>query len=278
MINNDQSLRIIKPPTGFINLDLKEVWQHRELLYLLVVRNIKIRYKQTLIGASWAIFQPLAIMLIFTVFFGVLIKVPSDGIPYAIFVYTALLYWNYFSVTMPLVSNSMIDNESIVKKVYFPRLIMPLSAAITPMIDFALSFIILFLLMWYYHFIPSLIGVLLIPVLLIITFVASMGLGLVLASLNVRYRDVKHILVFFMQLLFYVTPIIFSINVVPTRFQWLVMSNPLAGIITMGRTSLLHSGVNDWKALALGVVISVIFLIVGLFAFKKAENEFADLI
>ena len=278
MNNTNQFSTVIKPPSRMSSLDLKEVWAHRELLFLMVSRNIKVRYKQTWIGASWAIFQPMATMLIFTVFFGVLIKVPSDGVPYAIFVYTALIYWNYFSVAMPAVSNSMLDNESIIKKVYFPRLIIPISMAVTPAIDFFFSFLVLFLVMWYFHFVPSFIGVLLVPMFLIVAFMASMGMGLILAALNVRYRDVKHILVFFMLLLFYVTPIIYSINIVPARFRWLVLSNPMAGIIMTGRTSLLHSGHNNWIAFGASILVSVILLIIGLFAFKKSERDFADLI
>ena len=278
MVNSDTPTQIIRPPKGLMNLNLKEVWQHKELLYLLVERNIKIRYKQTLIGASWAIFQPLATMLIFTIFFGVLIKVPSDGAPYAIFAYSAMVYWTYFSIAMPAVSTSMVDNEALVKKVYFPRLIIPISMAVTPAIDFFFSFIVLFILMFFYHFKPSLVGIFMIPVLLLITFTASIGMGLILAALNVRYRDVKHILNFFMLLLFYVTPIIYSINIVPEKFRWIVLMNPVAGIIITSRTTLLHSGITNWSILAGSTIISIALLILGLFAFKKAEKDFADLI
>lgn len=268
----------IKPPKGLVSIDFKEIWQYRDLLYILVWRNVKIRYKQTVVGIGWAIFQPLMTMVIFTVFFGLLIKVPTDNVPYAIFVYTGLLYWNYFSTALTSTSDSLVTDESIIKKVYFPRIIVPVSTTITPLIDFLVAFLILFMLMAFYHFMPNLWGILLIPVLMLVTFMASSGLGIFLASLNVKYRDVRYILGFFIQLLMYITPVIYPASIIPERFRWIFYLNPMAGVITLARDSLLHHLPFNWMLLGTSFGISLLLILIGLFYFRRTERFFADVL
>ncbi len=268
----------IKPPKAFVGIDLKEIWQYRDLLYILVWRNVKVRYKQTVVGVAWAIFQPLITMVIFTVFFGRLIKVPTDNIPYAVFVYTGLLYWNYFSTALTSTSDSLVSDESIIKKVYFPRIIVPIATTVTPLVDFLVAFLILFILMVFYRFMPNFWGILLLPVLMLITFMTSSGLGIFLASLNVKYRDVRYILGFFIQLLMYITPVIYSASIIPDRFRWIFYLNPMAGVITLARDSLLHHLSLDWTLLAASFGISFILILIGLFYFRRTERFFADVL
>lgn len=268
----------ITPPTSLLKFDWQELWQYRDLLYILVWRNLKVRYKQTLAGVSWAIFQPFATMIIFTVFFGRLIHIPSDNIPYAIFVYTGLLYWNYFSTALAAASDSLVADESIIKKVYFPRILVPISTAATPLVDFFLAFFVLFILMVFFHFTPNFWGLLLIPVLVLITFMAASGLGLFMASMNAKYRDVRYLLGFFVQILFYVTPVIYPAGIIPAKFVWLFNLNPMSGVITLARDSLLHHNPFNWLLLATSFGISLLFILVGLAYFRKTERFFADVL
>ncbi|PIT97163.1 phosphate ABC transporter permease, partial [Candidatus Berkelbacteria bacterium CG10_big_fil_rev_8_21_14_0_10_41_12] len=236
----------ITPPKGLVNINLSEIWRYRDLLYILVWRDIKVRYKQTVVGVVWAIFQPLLTMIIFSVLFGRLAKLPSEGVPYPVFVYTGLLLWNYFSSSLANSSESLISNDAIIKKVYFPRILLPGSTVVTPAVDFVISFIIFLALMFYYHFTPSAVGLLLIPVLLLITMISSLGLGLFLSSLNIKYRDVRHILPFFIQILMYITPVIYPVSIIPANFQWIAYLNPMSGVITLARSLLLHTSSVDW--------------------------------
>jgi lipopolysaccharide transport system permease protein len=194
---------IIKPQRSLLQIDFSEMWKFRELLYIFIWRDVKVRYKQTILGVFWAVFQPVITMIIFTVFFGKLAKIPSDGIPYPIFVYSGLLLWNYFSAALTKTSGCMITNVEMIKKIYFPRLILPLSSTATPLVDFFLSFVIFGLIMVGFQFMPNLAGIALLPILLLISFLASCGLGLFLASLNVKYRDVRQILPFLFNYCFF---------------------------------------------------------------------------
>lgn len=268
----------IKPPKGLVSFNFPEIWRYRELLYVFAWRDIKVRYKQTILGVLWAIFQPLLTMLIFTVFFGRLAKVPSDGVPYPIFVYSGLLLWNYFSNALTNASDSLVVNESIVKKTYFPRLILPVSTTITPMIDFLFAIIVLIGLMIFYHFTPSILGIILLPVLLFISLLSASGLGLFLSSVNAKYRDIRYVLPFFIQILMYVTPVIYSINLIPQRFQWLMYLNPMAGVITIARATLLNSSEVNWYGLGSSAVIGIILLMCGIAYFRKTERFFADVL
>lgn len=268
----------IKPPRGLIKIDLKEIWQYRDLLYILIWRNIKIRYKQTIVGIGWAIFQPLVSMSIFTVFFGRLAKIPSDNIPYAIFVFTGLLYWNYFSSALTMASDSLIEDESIIKKVYFPRIIVPISTAATPIIDFFFSVLVLFILMLVFRFTPNFWGILLIPALILITFLSASGLGLFLSSLNVKYRDVRYILGFFIQILFFISPIIYPASIVPDKFKLIFYLNPMSGVITSARDTLLHHFSPNWFLLLISLITGLIFIIGGIIYFRKTERFIADIL
>lgn len=268
----------IRPPKGLVRIDFKELWRYRELLSAFVTRNIKVRYKQTAVGIGWAVFQPLLAMLIFTIFFGRLAGMPSDNIPYPIFVYAGLLYWNFLSSALSGASNSIVESGGMLQKVYFPRLITPLSAILTPAIDFAISLAVLFGLMAFFRYPPSLLGVALVPFLMVSTALAMLGPGLFLAALNVKYRDVRYILPFFIQMLLFVTPVIYPVSIIPERFQWIAFLNPMSGIITAARSSLLGNGSVDWLALAVSIGISLVLLVGGLAYFKKTERFFADII
>ena len=204
---------VIRPRKTFSLKDIKELWQYRELLYFFTWRDLKVRYKQTFIGVAWAIFQPFITMVVFSIFFGGLAKIPSDGVPYPIFVYVGLLFWQFFSSALSDTSMTLISNQSIITKVYFPRLILPVSSVITKLVDFFIATLILISLMFYYGYMPHLSGLLILPLLLLITFMASIGLGLFLASINVKYRDVRYALPFFIQILLFLTPVIYPASI-----------------------------------------------------------------
>lgn len=203
MTGTKTEIVVIRPKKIFNLRDISELWQYRELLFFFTWRDLKVRYKQTLIGALWAIFQPFITMVIFSVFFGQLIKVPSDGVPYPIFVYVGLLFWQFFSSALSETSNTLISNQAIITKVYFPRLILPISSVLTKLVDFFIASLILIGLMFYYGYMPHLAGFLLIPLLLLISFMAAVGGGLFLAAINVKYRDVRYALPFFIQILLF---------------------------------------------------------------------------
>jgi lipopolysaccharide transport system permease protein len=236
-----------------------------------------VRYKQTFIGVAWALFQPIMSMIVFSLFFGTLAGVPSDGVPYPIFVYVGLLFWQFFSDALTDTSNTLVMNQAIVTKVYFPRLILPISNVATKLVDFAIAAVILIGLMFYYHFVPSLEGLLLLPLLLIITFIAALGSGLFLASVNVRYRDVRYILPYFIQLFMFVTPVIYSSSLAG-KYSWILAFNPMSGVIQTARAAFLHTAPINWLLILTSIIASIIILIIGTIVFKKTERFFADII
>jgi lipopolysaccharide transport system permease protein len=270
-------ITIIRPKKKFSIKDLVEVWTYKELLYFLTWRDIKVRYKQTAIGVLWVIFQPFITMVIFSVFFGTLLKVPSNGVPYPIFVYTGLLFWQFFSASLVETSNILISNQSIVTKVYFPRLLLPLSATMTKFVDFFVSAVILGGMMIYYGYTPGIIGILIMPVLLAITFMASVGGGLALAALNVKYRDVRYVLPFFIQILLFVTPVIYPASVAG-KYSWLMALNPMTGVIQTARAALLGTTPINWNLVSISLVACSVLLVIGIIQFKTAERHFADTI
>lgn len=268
---------VIRPKKVLSLEDFKEIWRYKELLYFFVWRDLKVRYKQTAVGILWAIFQPFMAMVVFSVVFGKLAHMPSDGVPYPIFVYTGLLFWQFFSSSLGDVSNSLIGNQSIVTKVYFPRLILPLGAIATNLVDFFVASIVLIGLMFYYGFVPHLSGLLILPLLLIITFLAALGGGLFLASINVKYRDVRYILPYFMQMLLFVTPVIYPSSIAGT-YAWILSINPMTGVIKAARAAVLGTEPINWFLLMLsGIAVSVL-LVIGVVMFKKTERYFADII
>ncbi len=271
------SITIIKPKKTFSIDDLKEIWQYRELLYFFAWRDLKVRYKQTAIGVAWAIFQPFITMVVFSIFFGKFAKMPSDGIPYPIFVYTGLLLWQFFSSSLTETSSSLIANKNIVTKVYFPRLILPISSVITKFVDFFIASIILVGLMIYYHYLPNLAGLLILPLLLLITFMAAVGLGLFLSAVNVKYRDVRYVLPFFIQLLLFITPVIYPASITG-KYSWILAINPMTGVIKAARAAILGNAPINWLLLFISGVACFIMLIIGIIYFKKTERYFADIV
>jgi lipopolysaccharide transport system permease protein len=268
---------IIEPRKTFSLSDLREIWQYRELLYFFTWRDLKVRYKQTVIGIAWAIFQPLLAMVIFTVFFNKLLNIPTDGVPYPIFVYVGLLFWNFFSGALTDISNCLVNSKDIITKIYFPRIILPISATFTKFVDFIFASAILIILMIYYGYVPRLSGFYIIPILLLITFFAALGLGLFLASLNVKYRDVKYILPFFIQMMFFVTPIVYPASLTGI-YSWFLAMNPMTGVIKAARSALLGDFPMNWPQLAISAGACLMALIIGFYYFNKTEKYFADIV
>lgn len=270
--------KIIRPKKTFsIINDVKEIWRYHDLLYFFTWRDVKVKYKQTAIGVLWAVLQPFMAMVVFSIFFGKLIKVPSDGIPYPIFVYTGLLLWNFFSSSLGAVSNCLVGNQSIITKVYFPRLIIPISAILTNLIDFAIASVILVGMMFYYGYLPNLVGILILPLLIFISFLAALGVGLFLASINVKYRDVRYVLPYFMQMLLYVTPVIYPASIAGKYSKFLAL-NPMTGVVKAARAAILGNAPINWLLLGISGSACLIAVIVGYIYFKKTERTFADIV
>jgi homopolymeric O-antigen transport system permease protein len=267
---------VITPETR--RFDLREIWAHRELFYFFAWRDFKVRYKQTVIGASWAIFQPLLLMVVFTLFFNKVAGISSPSGHYPIFAYTGLLFWNFFGSAMTSASNSLVGNTAVVTKVYFPRLIAPLAATIVPFIDFLCATTIYIGLMIYYQVAPGLMGLAMLLPMLLITWLAAAGLGTWLASVNVKYRDVRQILPFFLQALLFVTPVIYALSFVPSRFREFVYLNPMAGVITAMRAELINQGSVEWSGVAISAVVAIVLFVLGVLYFEWTESRIADVI
>lgn len=275
---------IIQPATTHIQpnpklgLNLGQIWHQRELLGFFMWRNFKIRYKQTVIGAGWALFRPLVLMVVFTLFFhrAVGIGTGDDQIPYPIFSYVGLLFWTYFAQTVTSVGTSLVDNQNIFKKVFFPRLIMPLAASLTGLIDFAVATLIYIALAINYGIYPSLAGLLLFVPMLLVSIAAVLGVGSFMAALNVRYRDVSQALPFMIQVLLFLSPVIYPVSIVPETWRWLIFLNPIAGVIEVMRATLLGIGSIDLGHLAISLASCLILLIAGIRFFKRQEKIFAD--
>ncbi len=277
MSNSTIQTTIIEPKKGWIPIDLKEIWNYRELLYFLTKRDIKVRYKQTVLGGLWAIIQPVFTMIVFTLFFGRLAKMPSDGIPYPIFVYAGLLPWTYFANALSTSGNSLVGSANLITKVYFPRLIIPASASMAGLLDFFIAMLVMGAMMIYYQFVPS-IGILLFPFLVGLTFLCAVGVGLWLSALNVQYRDIRYVIPFLIQLWMFVSPVIYPISMVPQKYQWLLALNPMGGVIEAYRASLLGHMPINWFLLGLSTVIIIILFLSGLYYFRRMEKTFADVI
>lgn len=270
-------ITIIRPKKTFSLRDLKELWDYKELMYFFVWRDFKVRYKQTIVGIGWAIFQPFMTMVVFSLFFGRLLKIPSDGIPYPIFVYTGLLFWQFFSSALSETSSTLTSNQAIITKVYFPRLILPLSSVATKLVDFAIASVILAGMMVYYGYAPHLMGLFMLPVLLTITFMASVGGGLFLAAVNVKYRDVRFVLPYFVQLLLFLTPVIYPASIAG-KYSWILALNPMMGVIQTARASILGATKINWILLTDSLVVCAVLLVIGIIYFKKVERYFADIV
>ncbi|MEI6346124.1 MAG: ABC transporter permease [bacterium] len=267
----------IRPKKVLTFEDLQEVWRYKELLYFFTWRDLKVRYKETSIGALWAIFQPFITMVVFSLFFGKLANIPSDGVPYPIFVYVGLLFWQFFSGALSDTSSVLISNKSIITKVYFPRLILPLSSVATKLVDFAIAAVILAGMMIYYDYVPGLASIAIIPLLLVITFMAAVGGGLFLAALNVKYRDVRFVLPFFIQTLLFVTPVIYPASIAG-KYSWLLALNPMMGVIQTARATLLETAPINWQLVSISFAACLVLLVIGTVYFKKVEQYFADVL
>jgi lipopolysaccharide transport system permease protein len=257
-------------------LDLGNVWAHRELLYFLTWRDIKIRYKQTALGALWAIIQPVLPMILFTLFFGKLAHMPSDGIPYAVFAYAGLLPWTYFANAVGSSANSIVGSSNLVTKVYFPRMIIPGSAVLSALVDFFIAFGLLGVLMaWYRQ--PIHAGVLMLPFLILLVTTLALGVGMLLAGLTVKYRDIRYTLPFLVQFWMFATPVIYPASLVPARWRWALAINPMTGVIEGFRAALFGRPL-DWSTLGASVAIAMALLIGAAYLFRRLERTFADTI
>jgi lipopolysaccharide transport system permease protein len=276
-MNNGQIQEIIIEPRGKLaGFQFRELWNYRELLRFLVVRDIKVRYKQTMLGGLWAILQPFMNMVVFTIFFGHFAKIPSDHLPYPIFVYTALLPWQFFSGGIGSCGNSLVANSHLISKVYFPRMIIPAASLGAGCLDFLIALIILVLMMIYYSIYPGM-GILLFPFLMALVAVAALGVGMILAALNVAYRDFRYVIPFLVQFWLFATPVIYPVSIVPAQWRWLINLNPMAGLITGIRSSLLNLPLS-WTDIWISGAISIGLFVSGIFYFKKMERRFADII
>lgn len=266
----------ICPSRKWVALNLRDLWAYREVLYFLVWRDIKVRYKQTLLGVAWAIIQPLFTMLIFSLFFGRLAGLPSDGIPYPLFAYAGLVPWTFFANAVSNGGNSLIGNPSLITKVYFPRLIIPCAAVGAGLMDFAITFVFLLVLMVPYGVVLTW-NLLMVPVLIVLTTLLALGIGLWLAALNVQYRDVRYALPFLIQLGMFATPIIYPSSLVPAEWRWLLALNPLAGLVE-GYRAALFGREWDWTAFSISSTITLVLLVVFAYSFRRMEKSFADVV
>ena len=271
------SVVLIQPRKRWFDFDLASVYQYRELLYFLTWRDVKVRYKQAAIGVAWVVLQPLLTMIVFTVIFGQFAKMPSDNLPYPIFTFTALLPWTYFSQAISRSGTSLVSNSNLISKVYFPRLIVPISGALGPLVDFAISFLILLVMMAWYGIAPTW-GVLALPFFLLLAFVTALATCLYLSALNVKYRDVGHAIPFLVQFWMYASPVVYSLHLIPERWRLLYSLNPMAGVIEGFRWALLGKDMPDFSAIAVSTFMMIVLFIGGLVYFRRTERTFADLI
>ena len=272
----ERPLIVIEGGRKWTGFELGALWAYRELFYFLAWRDVKVRYKQTLLGAAWAILQPLTTMIVFTILFGGLAHVPSDGEPYAIFSYAGLLPWNFFSSAIGNSGNSLVGNANLITKVYFPRLVIPGAAVGAALVDFIIASAILFAMMPWYG-VPFTAHLLMFPALVLMTTLAAAGVGMWMSALNVKYRDVRYALPFLIQIWMYVTPIIYPLNFIPARWRWLMRLNPLSGVIE-GYRDAIFGRAFDWSQLALSAATILAMLAYAAYAFRRMEREFADVI
>jgi lipopolysaccharide transport system permease protein len=270
-------LTVLRPSRGWVPLRLRELWEYHELLYFLVWRDVKVRYKQTVLGAAWAIIQPFATMVVFSVVFGHLARLPSDGVPYPIFAYTALVPWTYFANAATLASNSLVQHERLITKVYFPRLIIPLAAVLSGLVDLALALVVLVGMMLFYGITPTP-AVWALPLFVLLAVAAALAVGLWLSALNVLYRDVRHVVPFLIQLWLFATPVAYSSAMVPERWRAVYGLNPMTGVVDGFRWALLGTGGPPALSVAVSAIATLALLLAGTVRFRRMEQTFADVI
>ncbi len=276
-LKNTSRLTIIQPSSGWSALNLRDLWLYRELILFMTWRDLKVRYKQTLLGASWAILQPFLTMVVFSVFFGNLANVPSDGVPYPIFSYTALIPWTLFSKALQDASRSLVASSHMITKVYFPRMILPLASVLAGVVDFLIAFVVLIGMMIFYGIYPT-VNIWALPLFLLLALVTSLGVGLWLSALNVLYRDINYILPFLTQFWMFLTPIAYPSSMVPQKFQALYAINPMTGVVEGFRWALLGTGAAPGIMTLVSSLVAVVLLITGMFYFKRMERLFADMV
>lgn len=272
----DKPVVLIEASRGSLTVNLSDLWQYRDLFFILTLRDIKVRYKQTFLGVLWVVIQPLLMMLVFTLFFGRLAKIPSDGIPYPLFAYAGLLPWTFFSNALNSSGNSLVGNSSLITKVYFPRMIIPIAAVGAGLIDFGIAFALLVLLMFYYGvgFSPN---ILMLPILALLTALLAIGLGMWMSALNVKYRDIRYALPFLIQIWLFATPVIYPSSLIPENWRWLYRLNPLTGLIEGYRSAIFGKSF-DFAGLGISIFIILIILIYSAYTFRQMERSFADIV
>lgn len=270
-------LTVIEPPRGWWRINFRELWEFRELLYFLSWRDILLRYKQTVLGVLWAVLQPLLTMVVFSVIFGGFAKLPSSGIPYPLFTYAALLPWQFFSRAVADTATSLVSNQQLVTKIYFPRFFLPVAPILSGLVDFVIAFVILLGMMWYFHQ-PILINIFVLPVLVFATMLISLAVGLWLSALNVKYRDVRYIVPFLTQAWLFVTPVAYASKIVPEQFRAIYGLNPMAGVVDGFRWALFGQQTASGALLPASAAATVVLLVGGLIYFHRLESEFSDII
>ena len=269
--------RIIDAKTRWGLVDLRDLWYYRDLLYFLVWRDIKVRYAQSVLGVGWAVIQPVFLMIVFTLVFGRLARLDSDGAPYAIFSYVALVPWTYFSNALTDSTTSLVQNSALITKVYFPRIILTLSSILSKLIDFTIALgLVIGLLVWY-KTVPN-VGVAVIPLLVLLMILTAAGLGIWMASLAIQYRDIKYALTFIIQMLMFASPVVYPLNMVPERYQILYSLNPMVGVIEGFRSAFLATNPMPWNLIGIGFCVAIALLVAGTFYFRRNEESFADVV
>jgi len=276
-VSAEVPVTVIEPSRGWVSLRLRALWRSRELLYFLIWRDVKVRYKQTLLGAAWAILQPLLTMVVFSIFFGKLARMPSDGVPYPLFAYVALVPWTFFANGLTLASNSLVANQTLLRKVYFPRLVIPVSAVAAGLIDFGIAFVVLLGLAARYG-VPLTVNMIWLPALVLLALVTALGVGLWFAALNVLYRDIQYVVPFLVQVWLYATPIVYPSSLVPERWRTLYAINPMVGVVEGFRWALLGTGTAPGPMILVSGIAAVVTLIGGMFFFRRMEKTFSDVV
>ena len=271
------SVVVIRPSSGFVPLNLRDLWEYRELLYFLTLRDIKVRYKQTVLGVAWAVIQPIFMMLIFTLFFGRLAKIPSDGLPYPIFAFTALLPWQLFSRALTDASTSLVANERLITKVYFPRLLVPASAVLASLVDFGIAFGLLLGMMVFYGIVPGQ-AIVTLPVFILLALITALGVGFWLSALDAQYRDVRYTLPFLTQLWLFATPVVYPASLVPEGWRLLYGLNPMTSVVEGFRWALLGKGGGMETMFTVSVIAILFTFIGGLYYFRRVERTIADVV
>lgn len=267
----------IEPTKGWVALQLKELWAYRELLYFLIWRDVKVRYKQTALGVSWAIIQPVCTMIIFSLFFGRLAKMPSDGIPYPIFSYAALVPWTFFALGLGQASNSLVGSANLIKKVYFPRLSIPIASVTSGIVDFSIAFIVLLGMMLYYGILPTL-NIIWLPCMLLLTVTTSLGVSLWLSAMNVHFRDVRYVIPFLTQIWLFATPIVYPSSLLSEPWRTLYSLNPMVGVVEGFRWALLGTDTAPGPMIIVSTLAALALLVSGLYYFRRLEKTFADVV